>query len=63
VPNAYTNRKLSARYPTDLAAWKKLQSHYREGMRERTLAQLFSRDKKRVERFGTEANDLSHGCS
>ena len=58
MPNAYTDRKLSARYPTDLAAWKKLQAHYREDMRERTLRELFARDKKRVERFGLEANDL-----
>jgi len=58
VSNAYTDRKLSARYPTDLAAWKKLQLHYREVMRGRTLRELFARDKKRVERFGLEANDL-----
>ena len=58
MPNAYTDRKLTARYPTDLAAWKKLQAHYREDMRERTLRELFARDKKRVERFGLEANDL-----
>ncbi|MGB5257406.1 MAG: glucose-6-phosphate isomerase, partial [Woeseiaceae bacterium] len=58
MPNAYTERKLSARYPTDLAAWKKLQAHYREDMRDRTLRDLFRRDKKRVERFGLEANDL-----
>ena len=58
MANAYTNRKLSARYPTDLAAWKSLATHYREDMRDRTLRELFSRDKKRVERFGVEANDL-----
>jgi len=58
VANAYTDRKLSARYPTDLAAWKGLAQHYREDMRNRTLRELFSRDKKRVERFGLEANDL-----
>ncbi len=58
MPNAYTDRKLSARYPTDLAAWKKLQAHYREDMRERTLHELFTRDKKRVERFGLTASDL-----
>jgi glucose-6-phosphate isomerase len=58
VPNAYTERNLSARYPTDLAAWKKLQAHYREDMRDRKLRELFARDKKRVERFGLAANDL-----
>ena len=58
MANAYIDRKLSARYPTDLAAWKNLATHYREDMRDRKLVELFSRDKKRVERFGVEANDL-----
>ena len=58
MANGYTDRKLSARYPTDLAAWKSLATHYREDMRGRKLSELFSRDKKRVERFGLEANDL-----
>ncbi|MCP4300773.1 MAG: glucose-6-phosphate isomerase, partial [Gammaproteobacteria bacterium] len=58
MTNAYTDRKLSARYPTDLAAWKSLAKHYRADMRDRTLRELFARDKKRVERFGLEANDL-----
>ena len=58
MANAYTQRKLTARYPTDLDAWKSLAAHYRENMRDRTLRELFSRDKKRVERFGLEANDL-----
>jgi glucose-6-phosphate isomerase len=58
VANAYTDRKLPARYPTDLAAWKKLATHYREDMRDRTLREFFARDKKRIERFGLEANDL-----
>ncbi|MGI9234483.1 MAG: glucose-6-phosphate isomerase [Woeseiaceae bacterium] len=58
MPNAYTDRKLSARYPTDLAAWKKLRAHYREDMRDRSLKELFARDKKRADRYGLEANDL-----
>ena len=58
MPNAYTDRKLSARYPTDLAAWKRLAQHYREDMRTRTLRELFSRDKKRTERFSLAANDV-----
>ena len=58
MANAYTDRKLSARYPTDLAAWKGLAKHYREDMRNRTLRELFSRDKKRVERYSVEASDL-----
>ena len=58
MPNAYTDRKLSTRYPTDLAAWKKLKAHYREDMRGRSLRDLFARDKKRAQRFGLAANDL-----
>ncbi len=58
VANAYTYRKLSTRYPTDLAAWKKLREHYRDDMRKRTLRDLFARDRKRAERFGVRANDL-----
>ncbi len=59
MANAYTDRKLSARYPTDLAAWKGLAQHYREDMRERTLRQLFARDGKRVDRYSLTANDLT----
>ncbi len=58
MANAYTDRELSARYPTDLAAWKGLAKHYREDMRGRTLLGLFSRDKKRAERYNVAANDL-----
>ena len=58
MANAYTDRKLSAAYPTDCPAWKKLSKHYRDDMRERHLRDLFSRDKKRAEKFGLEAGDL-----
>ena len=54
----YTDRKLSARYPTDLAAWQALSKHYRETMQKRSLRQLFSRDKKRPQSFSLEAGDL-----
>ena len=54
----YLNRKLSARYPTDLAAWKVLAKHYRETMHNKSLRDLFSRDKKRPENFSLEAGDL-----
>ena len=59
MANAYTERKLSARYPTDLAAWKSLAKHYREDMRDRKLLELFSRDKKRAERYSVATNELS----
>jgi glucose-6-phosphate isomerase len=59
VPNTYTDRKLSAGYPTDLPAWKALTKHYRESMQTRHLRELFSRDKKRAEKFRMAAADLS----
>jgi glucose-6-phosphate isomerase len=59
VAKAYTDRTLSARYPTDLPAWKKLLVHYRDDMRESDLRKLFSRDKKRAEKFSLEAGDLA----
>jgi len=59
VANAYTSRKLSARYPTDLPAWKKLAKHYRDDMQERQLRDLFSRDMKRTEKFALQAGDLN----
>jgi glucose-6-phosphate isomerase len=54
----YTNRKLSARYPTDLPAWKALTAHQKE-LGVSHLNRLFSRDKKRGERFALEVNDLT----
>jgi hypothetical protein len=59
VANAYTIRKLSAQYPTDLPAWKKLAAHYRDDMRERQLRDLFSRDKQRAKKFALTAGDLT----
>jgi len=58
VSNAYSDRKLSAHYPTDLVAWKKLAQHYQSAMRDRHLRDLFSRDKKRAANFGLQAGDL-----
>ena len=59
MANAYTNRKLSARYPVDLPAWKTLAKHYKEDMRDKALHDLFSRDKKRADKLTLEANDLT----
>ncbi|MDE0756023.1 MAG: glucose-6-phosphate isomerase [Woeseiaceae bacterium] len=59
MANTYTARKLSARYPTDLLAWKKLAEHYRDDMRERHLRDLFSKSKNREEKFSLEAGDLT----
>lgn len=54
----YTDRKLSARYPTDLPAWKKLAEHYRNDMRKTHLRDLFARDKKRALKFELRSGDL-----
>ena len=59
MPNNYTERKLSARYPIDLPAWKSLAEHYKNDMRSKHLRDLFARDKKRTERFSLTANDLT----
>ena len=58
MPKTYTGRQLSARYPTDLAAWQSLKEHHAE-MRKRTLKELFTRDKRRSERFTVEAGNLA----
>jgi len=58
VPDATAERQLSARYPTDLPAWKALKTHYREDMRSRHLRTLFARDSKRAGRLTLTAGDL-----
>jgi len=58
VPKNYTNRKLSARYPTDLKAWQALKAHHAD-MRTREIAHLFSRDGSRAERFSLTAGNLT----
>jgi len=54
VPDA----KRSARYPTDLPAWRSLKDHYRDRMKDRRLADLFRRDRQRAGRYTIEAGDL-----
>ncbi|MDH5310534.1 MAG: glucose-6-phosphate isomerase, partial [Gammaproteobacteria bacterium] len=52
------DRKLSARYPTDLPAWRSLKDHYRDRMKNRRIGYLFSKDPQRAERYTIEAGDL-----
>jgi len=59
VPDAFSERKLTARYPTDLRAWAALRDHFRDDIRGRTLGDLFARDRGRVERFTASAGALS----
>jgi len=42
----------------DLPAWQKLKAHYRDDMKQRHIADLFARDKKRSERFSVQSGDL-----
>ncbi len=58
MPKKYTDRKLSARYPTDLTAWQALKEHHGE-MRKREITDLFAKDAKRVERFTLSAGHLT----
>jgi len=58
VANRYTDRQLSARYPTDLRAWQALKTHYAD-MRTREIAHLFTRDASRAERFSLNAGNLT----
>lgn len=58
VPKQYIDRKLSARYPTDLSAWQALKKHHRDSMGDKSLRDLFARDKSRVDTFSIQAGDL-----
>lgn len=52
------SRKLSARYPTDLPAWRALKTHWRDEIRHRHLVELFRRDPKRAGRFAIADGEL-----
>ena len=55
---SYTDRKLTARYPTDLPAWQDLKTHHRDSMSAKTLQELFASDTDRATQFSTQAGDL-----
>ena len=59
MAGSYIDRKLSARYPTDLPAWKKLSTHYKDEMSNRQLRSLFSRSKNRESAYSLQAGDLT----
>lgn len=59
VPTRYTDRILSARYPTDLKSWAALKAHYRDDLRAKTLRDLFARDPGRTERCTIDAGELT----
>ena len=58
MAHSYTNRKLTAKYPTDLKAWQALQEHHREVMQGKSLRELFATDKDRAGKFSIESGDL-----
>jgi len=49
---------LSARYPTDLPAWRSLKHHYRDDMKSSSLRDLFAEDSERPNRFSVTSGDL-----
>ncbi|MEX2123401.1 MAG: glucose-6-phosphate isomerase [Woeseia sp.] len=48
----------STGYPTDLPSWQALRAHWRDDMKSRSLPELFSRDKKRFERYSLQSGDI-----
>jgi glucose-6-phosphate isomerase len=50
--------QLSARYPTDLPAWKALKDHYRDDMKSRKMSDLFARDRERFAHFTVRSGDI-----
>jgi glucose-6-phosphate isomerase len=52
------DKKLSAKYPTDLVSWQALKTHYRNELKSRSLADLFSADPQRFTGYSLEAGDL-----
>lgn len=51
-------KRLSARYPTDLPAWRLLKTHYRDDMKSSSLRALFADDSRRADRFSVASGDL-----
>ena len=54
-----TNRYLSRRYPLDLDAWKSLVGHYRQEIKNQTIASLFKSQRNRASKFLIKAGDLT----
>lgn len=52
------DKKLSAKYPTDLPSWKALQTHYRDEMKSQSLLDLFNADRQRFTNYSLDAGDL-----
>jgi hypothetical protein len=51
-------RRISARYPTDLPAWQALKSLYRDELKNADMRARFARDKARFDHFSVRSGDL-----
>ena len=52
------DKKLSAKYPTDLVSWQALKTHYRNQIKSRSLDELFAADRQRFTGYSLQAGDL-----
>ena len=52
------DKKLSAKYPTDLVSWQALKNHYRNEIKSRSLGELFAADRQRFTNYSLDAGDL-----
>jgi len=52
------SKKLSARYPTDLDAWKSLKSHCKKDLKNKTISSLFKTDSSRADKYNIETGNL-----
>ena len=52
------DKSLSARYPTDLPAWRSLKKHYRDDMKSASLRALFAKEPGRADEFSLSSGDL-----
>jgi glucose-6-phosphate isomerase len=52
------DKKLSAKFPTDLPSWQALKTHYRDKMKSASLGELFNQDRLRFTGYSVEAGDL-----
>ena len=51
-------KRLSARYPTDLDAWKSLKSHCKKDLKNKTISSLFKTDSSRADKYNIKIGNL-----
>ncbi len=52
------DKKLSAKFPTDLGSWQALRKHHRDEIKSSSLGDLFKKDQQRFTRYSLEACEL-----